>query len=165
MVPVSYPENSTITPCEILETQAPILFHCKELWPDSGGPGRCRGGLGQIIVFEHVGHDPMTFNLTPDRITTRPQGLDGGRPGLPGHAFINGTEIFKFPAIQLRPGDVVELQLGGGGGFGPVGDRPEEAILRDVALGYVSPAGATDDYGLEESADLGTAPETDTVVA
>jgi N-methylhydantoinase B len=150
MVPVSYPENSTITPCEILETQAPILFHRKELWPDSGGPGRCRGGVGQVIVFEHRGSDPITFNLTPDRITTRPQGLDGGKPGRPGHALINGREIFEFPAIQLQPGDVVELRLGGGGGFGPVAERPAEAIRRDVSLGYVSPAGAAEDYGLPE---------------
>jgi N-methylhydantoinase B len=148
MVPVSYPENSTITPCEVMETQAPILFHRKELWPDSGGPGRHRGGVGQTIVFEHVGSDPIIFNLTPDRITTRPQGLDGGEPGLSGHAFINGEEIFKFPAIVLQPGDVVELRLGGGGGFGPVAERLREDVNRDVELGLVTPAGASRDYGL-----------------
>jgi len=151
MVPVSYPENSTITPCEVLETQAPIRFHRKELWPDSGGPGRSRGGVGQIVVFEHVGTDPITFNLTPDRITTNPQGLDGGCPGRRGHALVNGREIFEFPPIQLQPGDVVELQLGGGGGFGSVAERSPWAVRRDVALGYVSPEGARTDYGIELS--------------
>jgi N-methylhydantoinase B len=148
MVPVSYPENSTITPCEVLETEAPILFHRKELWPDSGGPGRHRGGVGQTIAFEHVGSDPIIFNLTPDRITTRPQGLDGGQPGRSGHAFINGKEIFAFPAIFLQPGDVVELRLGGGGGFGPVEDRSRKEVARDVELGYVTAEGAARDYGV-----------------
>jgi N-methylhydantoinase B len=151
MVPVSYPENSTITPCEVLETQAPIRFHRKELWADSGGPGRRRGGVGQIIVFEHVGTNPITFNLTPDRITTNPQGLDGGCPGRRGHAFVNGREVFEFPPIQLQPGDVVELQLGGGGGFGPVSERSLAAVRRDVALGYVSPEAARAEYGAEVS--------------
>jgi N-methylhydantoinase B len=148
MVPVSYPENSTITPCEVLETEAPILFHRKELWPDSGGPGRHRGGVGQTIVFEHVGSDPIIFNLTPDRITTRPQGLDGGQPGRSGHAFINGEEIFEFPSIFLQPGDIVELRLGGGGGFGPAAERSREDVARDVDLGFVTPDGAARDYSV-----------------
>ena len=152
MVPVSYPENSTITPCEVLETQAPVLFVRKELWPDSGGPGRRRGGVGQVIVFRHVGTESMVFNLTPDRITTRPQGLDGGSPGRSGAAFLNGEELRAFPSIFLQPGDVVELRLGGGGGFGPVAERPAEAVERDVALGLVTPEGAERDYGLERRA-------------
>jgi N-methylhydantoinase B len=149
MVPVSYPENSTITPCEVLESEAPILFHRKELWADSGGPGRHRGGVGQVIEFEHVGRGPITFNLTPDRITTRPQGLDGGAPGMSGKASINGAEVLEFPPILLQPGDVVELRLGGGGGFGPVSERPRAAVLRDVELGLVTAAGAARDYGVE----------------
>jgi N-methylhydantoinase B len=149
MLPVSYPENSTITPCEVLESQAPVLFHRKELWPDSGGPGRHRGGLGQVIVFEHFGSEEMVFNLTPDRITTRPQGLAGGSPGLSGHAFVNGNEIHAFPPIRLQPRDVVELQLGGGGGFGPVSERDPDAVQRDVRLGYVTAPHAQDAYGVD----------------
>lgn len=148
MVPVSYPENSTITPCEVLEIQAPVRFHRKELWADSGGPGRYRGGVGQVIVFEHVGTEPMVFNLTPDRITTRPQGLDGGEPGRSGAAFLNGVEVDAFPPIHLQPGDVVELRLGGGGGFGPVGERSVEAVRHDLELGLVTAEGAARDYGL-----------------
>jgi N-methylhydantoinase B len=138
MVPISYPENSTITPCEVLEAQAPILFHRKELRVDSGGAGRHRGGLGQVITFEHVGSEPMVFNLTPDRITTRPQGLAGGEPGTPGKAYLNGTELEAFPPIELVPGDVVSLHLGGGGGFGPPKERSPEDIERDRRLGYVT---------------------------
>ena len=149
MVPVSYPENSTITPCEVIETQAPILFRKKEFWADSGGTGRHRGGVGQVIVFEHVGGDTIVFNLTPDRITTKPQGLGGGGPGRSGVALLNGRELQAFPPIRLQPGDVVELRLGGGGGFGPVAERARDAIARDVDLGYVTLEGARRDYGVD----------------
>ncbi len=153
MVPVSYPENSTITPCEVIETQAPVLFHRKELWADSAGPGCHRGGVGQVIVFEHVGSEPMVFNLTPDRITTRPQGLLGGGAGRSGVALLNGEALDAFPPIRLGPGDIVELRLGGGGGFGPVAERPVEAVVQDVRLGYVTGEGARRDYGVEVSLD------------
>lgn len=149
MLPVAYPNNSTITPCEILESQAPILFERKELRVDSAGAGQYRGGLGQVITFTHVGHAPMTFSLTPDRITTLPLGLAGGRPGKIGEVYINGQKIFLFPAIELLPGDKVELHIAGGGGFGDVDKRDKEAILRDIRLGYVSLEGARADYGFE----------------
>jgi len=149
MLPVAYPNNSTITPCEILESQAPILFECKELRIDSAGAGQYRGGLGQVISFTHVGHAPMIFSLTPDRITTLPLGLAGGRPGKIGEVYINGQKTFLFPAIELLPGDKVELHIAGGGGFGEVSKRDKDAILRDIRLGYVSKEGARANYGFE----------------
>jgi N-methylhydantoinase B len=149
-IPMAYPENSTITPCEIIETQAPIRFHRKEFRPDSGGPGRHRGGIGQVIVFEHTGSRPLIFNLTPDRVTTVPQGFDGGEPGRIGKVYINGERIYLFPPIQLQPGDVVELHIAGGGGFGRVEDRKEGCIVHDLEMGYITPRGARRDYGYEE---------------
>jgi len=141
-----------VTPCEIIEAKAPVLFRRKALRPDSGGPGRRRGGLGQVIVFEVVGTSPVTFNLTPDRVTTLPQGLDGGRPGTIGEVYINGRRIMRFPPIQLNPGDVVELHLPGGGGFGASTERERDSILRDLAMGYISVEGAARDYGLPPDA-------------
>ena len=149
MIPVAYPENSTITPCEVIESRAPILFHKKEFRVDSVGAGRRRGGPGQIIIFEHRGKSPMIFNLTPDRVTTLPQGLNGGRPGRMGQVYISGKRIERFPPIQLQPGDVVELHLPGGGGFGPVALREAEKIVQDVALGYCTADQAALEYGLE----------------
>ncbi len=147
MLPVSYPNNSTITPCEVIESQAPIRFLKKELRPDSGGPGEFRGGLGQVIAFQHIGSDPIILNLTPDRLTTLPQGLNGGQPGRIGEVYINGERTYRFPPIELRPGDVVELHIAGGGGFGPVERRAEQRILRDLAFGYITPQSAEEEYG------------------
>lgn len=148
MIPIAYPTNSTITPCEVIETRAPILFERKAFRPDSGGPGRRRGGLGQVITFEHRGSHPIIFNLTPDRITTLPQGLNAGEPGRIGKVYINGKRTYLFPSIQLQPGDVVELQIAGGGGFGPVEERLPADVRHDLEMAYITPASARRDYGL-----------------
>ena len=147
MLPVAFPTNSTITPCEVLETRAPIRFHRKALRTDTGAPGRHRGGLGQTIAFEHVGTDPMTFSLTPDRITTPPHGLAGGHHAEPGEVRINDEVIERFPAITLRTGDVVTLDLPGGGGFGDPKDRDPKRVDRDLVAGYVTPQAARRAYG------------------
>ena len=60
---------------------------------------------------------------------------------------INGETVFEFPAIALQPGDVVELHIAGGGGFGPPAERDPERIRRDVARGYLTPEGAREQYG------------------
>jgi N-methylhydantoinase B len=148
MLPVAYPNNSAITPCEVIETRAPIRFLKKEFRPDSAGPGRQRGGLGQVIAFQHTGQQPLIFNLTPDRITTLPQGLAGGQPGQIGQVYLNGQLIERFPPLVLHPGDTVELCMAGGGGFGPVAERSRGLIARDMELGYISEVGAKNDYGL-----------------
>ena len=48
----AYPSGVRGTPVEIAETQTPLIFWRKEFRPDSGGAGRTRGGLGQIIEIE-----------------------------------------------------------------------------------------------------------------
>jgi N-methylhydantoinase B len=158
MIPVAYPTNGTITPCEIVEAKAPVLFVRKELRPDSGGPGRHRGGLGQVLAFKIEGSGPVTFNLTPDRVTTLPQGLNGGLPGRIGAVVINGQTITRFPPITLNPGDLVELHLPGGGGFGAVLERDPGRVRDDVALGYVSVEAARDEYGVDVDRGAGLPP-------
>ena len=41
-------------PSEITETVAPLVFWRKEYLADSGGPGRYRGGLGQVMEVAHA---------------------------------------------------------------------------------------------------------------
>ena len=40
------------TPTEILESEAPILIESKVLVPDSGGPGRSRGGPIRTVTID-----------------------------------------------------------------------------------------------------------------
>ncbi|GAB4431524.1 MAG: hydantoinase B/oxoprolinase family protein [Chloroflexi bacterium OHK40] len=147
LVPIAFPHNSSVTPTEILELRAPILIERKALRPDSGGPGRRRGGLGQEIVVRSIASRPMTMLLRPDKLFFNPPGLNGGRPGMVGQVFVNGEEITRFPALQFNPGDELRLLMPGGGGFGPVEQREVALVAEDVALGYVSPEAAARDYG------------------
>jgi len=150
--PMAFPTNSMITPCEIIESQAPIRFGQKALRPDTGAPGRRRGGLGQTITFTHTGTTPITFSLTPDRITTQPHGFHQGHHAHIGTVLINGTPTYLFPAIQLQPGDTVELHIAGGGGYGPPHQREPHLIQHDLDHGYITPAAALRDYGYEVTA-------------
>jgi N-methylhydantoinase B len=147
MVPVAFPHNSVVTPCEVMETKAPVLFRCKELRSDSAGAGRRRGGLGQTIAFRHIGREEMILSLIPDKIVCAPPGLAGGNPGERGKVFLNGVELDRFPPIRFRPGDELELRMPGAGGFGPPSARELERIRADIGAGYLTVTGARAQYG------------------
>ena len=49
--------TATIPPVEILESLYPVMFTQWALRPDSGGPGRHRGGLGAIYEIEVLGRE------------------------------------------------------------------------------------------------------------
>ena len=68
-----------------------------------------------------------------------------GKAGKIGEVYINGEKIYLFPAIDLLPGDIVELHIAGGGGFGPVEKRAEQRILYDLAFGYITPRSVEQD--------------------
>jgi hypothetical protein len=70
------------------------------------------------------------------------------QPGLIGQVRINGEQVTLFPPIELQPGDVVELHLAGGGGFGPVEQRDPALVLADLQLGLISREAARDVYRL-----------------
>jgi N-methylhydantoinase B len=55
--------------------------------------------------------------------------------------------VYKSEHYLLEPGDVVVVETGGGGGYGPPGERDEAAIARDLLYGYITPAAAERDYG------------------
>jgi N-methylhydantoinase B len=147
MPPVAFPHNSVVTPCEIMESKAPVLFLRKELRTDSAGAGRRRGGLGQVIELRHVGRNELILSLIPDKIVCEPPGLAGGRPGVVGTVLLNGCELDRFPPIRFRTGDVLELRLPGAGGFGPPAERDPELVARDVELGYLTEEAAAAAYG------------------
>ena len=64
----AYPSGVRGTPVEIAESQTPLIFWKKELRPDSGGAGRTRGGLGQVIEIESGVGRPWDILAAFDRI-------------------------------------------------------------------------------------------------
>jgi N-methylhydantoinase B len=113
-----YPTGVAAVPIEILEAAMPILFDCKELRLGSGGPGRSRGGDGQIIQFRMNTAHPWLLNAVPSRLNAGPDGLGGGGAGEGGRFTVNGKPMYEARKMTLQPGDVVMLETPGGGGYG-----------------------------------------------
>lgn len=152
--------NCRNTPVEIFETRFPYSTKLYQLVPDSGGPGKHRGGLG-IRRIVKVEAPEITLSAVFDRMKVKPWGLFGGMEGDNSALMIkrSGDERFrtfkevfgtvspsKFANIIIRKGDEVMLQSPGGGGFGSPTERPPETVLWDVNEGFVSPTAARLDY-------------------
>ncbi len=149
LIPIAFPHNSSVTPTEVMETESPVLIVKKELLVDSAGPGRQRGGLGQIMTFRCIADQPITARVRPDKMICAPPGLDGGKPGRTGEVRMNGELVKRFPPLEFQPGDEIELRMPGGAGFGPVEERQRELILNDLKNGYITAEGAMEDYGFK----------------
>lgn len=114
----SYPTGVSAVPMEVVEASAPVRFLRKELRPGSGGDGRAEGGLGQVIEFTVDTSRPWQLNAVTSRMKHAPRGLFGGGAGAPGRFVVNGEPVTTQARITLQPGDVVRLELPGGGGYG-----------------------------------------------
>jgi len=133
----------------------PVLVIEKAFLPDSGGPGRKRGGLAQIVATRKLTDDaePCHVGLYPNAVMAPMDGLFGGKPGRAGAAWItesNGDKrdlgvgaLSRFTQTDQR-GDLV---LAGGSGFGDPWTRSYEEVQRDLDEGYVTAKGAQEDYG------------------
>jgi N-methylhydantoinase B len=112
-----------------------------ELAPDSGGPGRNRGGLGPDMAFRFL-EDAFAIS-TIERTKNAPWGLEGGGEGRPNSGELrlpDGTvkPIAKATGLALPKGSVFVFHCGGGGGYGPPSDRPREKVLEDLREGYIT---------------------------
>ena len=127
----------------------PLLFWKKEMVPDSGGPGKFRGGLGQQILIEVRSREPIRVSLLTDRHNHPAQGFQGGGPGSPTKIILNDGQ-FIHPKSQtlLQPGDKLSIHYAGGGGFGPPRERGRSAVEEDVREERISRAEAEKTYGL-----------------
>jgi N-methylhydantoinase B len=56
--------------------------------------------------------------------------------------------MLKVNAHPLTAGSVVDLNTGGGGGFGNPDEREPERVRADVVDGFVSREAAASDYGV-----------------
>jgi N-methylhydantoinase B len=144
---VPSPSNMTGTPVEVWEEVTGLTILSKELLPDSGGAGASRGGLGQRIEMVNDSGGELTVSFLLSRTEFAASGLQGGGSGTRRDCLINGKPVHPKRRYQLAPGDRLTLIEAGGGGFGPPGDRREEAIRRDLEEGFVTPEAARRDYG------------------
>ena len=147
----AFPSGVGVIPVEVTESESPLVFWRKELLPDSGGAGACRGGLGQVIEVGSTEEHPFTVSAaTFDRMRNPPRGRDGGRPGRNGTARLESGQRFADKAVHtIPPGDRLVVELPGGGGLGDPRRRDPDLVRADLEAGYVSREGARKDYGFE----------------
>jgi N-methylhydantoinase B len=146
-----------MTPIEMLESVTGVFVERKGLRPDSAGPGRHRGGLGQDMVFTVESGGSFNVNTMNDQLVCAPFGLDGGLPGGEAAYEIDGERPERAKArLRVPAGASVRMSLPGGGGYGDPLERDPRAVAEDVAQGLVSEAAARSRYGVVGRAEDGT---------
>ena len=152
----AFPSGVSTMSVEATEHVGPIVVWRKDLREGSGGAGKTRGGLGQVIEIEaHKGYQ-FHFNAMFDRVDFPARGRDGGKDGSAGRVELDdGTKLRSKGRQLVEAGKRLRLSLPGGGGYGDPDFRDMDAVRRDLANGYISEEQARTDYGFEERDEQG----------
>jgi N-methylhydantoinase B len=154
---------------ESQELNTPLLYLYRRVVPDSGGPGKFRGGMCHEYAFtpHGTGDHPMGLVLF-GKGTQAPMslGISGGYPGCNvGYSTFRQVDFSDLPRslattrgseredkawgnVDLTQKDAQYIRFMGGGGYGDPIDRDPMAVLHDVELGLVSTEAAHDIYGV-----------------
>jgi N-methylhydantoinase B len=145
-----FPSGVRNVPVEATEAITPLVIWRKELRQDSGGAGKYRGGLGQVM--EVGSREDAAFGIFArfERVKYPARGRHGGGPGGAGRlSLASGTELKPKGLAVVPPGDRLLIEMPGGGGMGAPRERDAEQVWRDVRLGYLSREAALRDYGID----------------
>jgi N-methylhydantoinase B/oxoprolinase/acetone carboxylase alpha subunit len=144
-----FPSGVRNVPVEITEAITPVVFWKKEFRQNSGGVGKQRGGLGQVMEISNREEAPFGIFATFERVHYPARGRDGGAPGAKGRVSLDSGEILKNKGFQIIPaGDRLIIEMPGGGGYGEAMDRDPKDVAADVKSQLVSPEAASADYGV-----------------
>jgi N-methylhydantoinase B len=159
---------------EDYEARFPLLYPWRRHEPDTGGPGRWRGGVGVGFAVTPHGVDQLPSVIPHFAGTSEPEssGLEGGYPGA-----TNGLRVVRHAGFtaaladgrvaaapdELRgpaepvPGvahlaldgdDVLVVVTTGGGGWGDPLDRDPADVALDVRARLVTATAAAGLYGV-----------------
>src|SRR5207302_6383183 len=150
----AFPSGVRTIPVEATESVAPVMFRRREFREGSGGAGKYRGGLGQIIELGGADGTPVALLCNFERINNPARGRDGGGTGAPGRVTLGSGKPIRSKGRQTVPGgDFVRLELPGGGGFGDPATRDPDQVAADVADGLITRDVAERDYRVALAAD------------
>lgn len=148
--------NCKNTPVEALEIAQPFFRVTRyELRKDSGGAGRTRGGLGAVRTYDIL-KDRVWMSVYSDRFKTAARGAFGGHDGTSSYIKIlrqDGSleSLSATGGALLNAGDILEVGIGGGAGYGNPRERARHLVEQDIINGKVSSEVAREIYGVEES--------------
>ena len=152
---------------ESQELNTPIRYLFRRAVPDSGGPGKYRGGVCHEYAFTPNSANDVGLVLF-GKGTRAPMslGIFGGYPGCNvGYTTFRHGNVDELPArleelrgeeqfdqfwgmLELEDGDVQYVRFMGGGGYGDPLDRDPELVLRDVLANLVTDGPAREIYGV-----------------
>jgi 5-oxoprolinase (ATP-hydrolysing)/N-methylhydantoinase A len=153
-----WPTSAANTSIELIESRIPVVVIEKSLAPDTAGPGLHRGGFGQRVRLRRLRDDgaPVFANVYPEGEGVTTDGMQGGGRGGAVRAYLVDAEtgareeFHEARMIEMTsPHQIVEIDIGGGGGFGDPAQRPREKILDDIRNGYITHDGARA-YGFDD---------------
>jgi len=161
---------------EDIETAGVLLALYRRENPDSGGPGRWRGGNGaSLAMTPHKVHMMISAAMYSDLGTNTSAGIGGGSSGLAGNLFrvpdlvpemlrrgrvprdrpdieAAGLELVRLdPRALLAPvpkTDALIHEFNGGGGYGDPLEREPARVATDVAEERITPEAAERHWGV-----------------
>jgi N-methylhydantoinase B len=151
--------NFSNYPVEVIEREYPLRIEEYGFLPDTGGPGKFRGGLALVRRYRFL-EQSGTFQIRADRSRFTAYGLAGGGSGSPSRNVLNPGPDQKIVAskttLHVQYGDELRHELAGAGGWGDPFERGPRAVLDDILDEKITPAHARDAYGVALNA-AGTA--------
>jgi N-methylhydantoinase B len=143
--------NFSNNPIETMEAELPVRIEQYAFVPDTGGPGRYRGGLALVRDYRFL-EEEATLQIRSDRRIHRAYGLQGGQAGTPSVNLLNPGSVERVlgskVTLTIRRGDLFRHIVAGAGGFGDPLARDPQHVLRDVRDGKVTVAHARSAYGV-----------------
>jgi N-methylhydantoinase B len=140
-------------PAEINEARNGVLVDRMELNTAPGGEGEFTGGRGIVMDYRVRAEDGyLTAGYTRSRFPA--WAMAGGREGSPNlvefRPKAGEPQRFAFVSgLATRPGDVIRVITGNGGGYGDPRRRDPARVAMDVRNGLLSPERAREVYGWE----------------
>ena len=137
---------------EMIESNIPVRIGKYTLVPDSGGPGKYRGGQSIQREWQLLQSCNMTFRS--DRRKFPPYGLNNGLNGKPSNSTLiqsGSTTSTVLPTKinrQFNAGDIFMHTSPGGGGHGHPYSRDPKEVLRDWIEDRVTIQHAKNIYGV-----------------
>ncbi|MGB9270518.1 MAG: hydantoinase B/oxoprolinase family protein, partial [Pseudolabrys sp.] len=145
----AFPSGVRTIPVEATESVAPVVFYRREFRESSGGAGRFRGGLGQVIELGGAGNAPIALLCNFERVHNPARGREGGASGANGAVSLRSSKPIRPKGRQTVPArDAICLALPGGGGFGDPRTRDPQRVLDDVLDGLITADEARRDYAV-----------------
>ena len=125
-------------PLEVTEKEFPVRYRRMQLWTDSGGAGKCRGGLGFSAAVEWLEGEAV-LSVRGERHKFHPWGLQGGlvSPVCRTEILHEDGSIEKVPAkiVQgIKGGQTLRYWSTGGGGYGSANGGVATTAIRHVRL-------------------------------